>query len=413
MDLPVLVGGVRTPFVRAGSAFEQLDVLELSRVATAELLARYEVRGEDVDELIYGNVSRPTSYHNLARELVLAVNLPMGVPGSTVGLACASACMAITTAADKIRAQTATSLVAGGVESLSNVPLTLAPSFARRLIRASSAKTPLAKVQTLSHVRPHDLVPVAPAIKETSTGLTMGQSAEHMAQVNGITREEQDAFAIASHRNALQGWSDGRLASEVTPVYVKGKAVEKDGHVRSNEELSRMATLKPVFDKRYGTVTAGNASPLTDGAASVLIMSESKARSLGYTQLVAIRSYAYAAVDPGDQLLLAPAYAVPLALKRAGLSIKDIGLVEMHEAFAAQVLSTIKVMEANGLGEINRETLNVLGGSIALGHPFGATGARIATTLSNEMRRRNVQFGLMSVCAAGGNGAALVLELLP
>jgi acetyl-CoA acyltransferase len=413
MERAVVVGGWRTPFVRAGTDFAALDVLDLGKAATAETLARTETRAADVDEIVYGNVSRPVAYHNLAREIVLSLGLPPRIPASTVGMACASACVAITTAADHIAVGTAQVALAGGAESLSNVPITYTPKLARALVRASQAKTLPQKAASFADIRLADLAPVAPGIRETSTGLTMGESADRMAFQNGIAREEQDAWALRSHKLAAAGWDDGRLASGVAAYYSDGHSVEADTHVRRDSTLEKLATLRPVFDRQHGSVTAGNASPLTDGAATVLLMSERRARAEGREGLVAIKAYAYAAVDPGDQLLIAPAYAIPIALERAGLALSDIGLIEMHEAFAAQVLSTFRVLEQNGAGTVDPERVNVMGGSIALGHPFGATGARVVATLAAEMRRRQVQFGLVSVCAAGGNGAAIVLELLP
>lgn len=410
MPRAVIVGGARTPFVRAGTAFAELDVLDLARAAAAEALARTEVDPRDVDEVVFGNVARPLAYHNLAREVVLSLSMPARIPAFTVGLACASACVAITSAADHIATGNAGVVVAGGSESLSNVPLTLSPRLARALVAASQAKSLPAKARSLAEVRASDIAPVAPGIRETSTGLTMGESAERMAAINGIAREEQDAWALRSHRLAAAAWDDGRLAAEVGPVYVDGHAVTTDGHIRRDTTLQKLAALGPVFDRSHGTITAGNASPLTDGAAAVILASEERARSLGLEPLAAVRSYAYAAVDPADQPLIAPAYAIPVALARAGLSLADIDLFEMHEAFAAQVLSTLRVLERNGGGRIPEERLNVMGGSIALGHPFGATGARVVLTLANEMRRRGARYGLASVCAAGGNGAAIVLE---
>jgi len=408
----VIAGGYRTPFVRAGTALADADVLELATAATAETLARTETAPATVDEVVYGNVSRPVAYHNLAREVVLALDLPTSIYASSVGMACASACVAITTAADHIAVGSATAALAGGAESLSNVPITYTPKLARALVRASQAKTLPSRVSSFAGISLADLAPVAPGIKETSTGLTMGESAEKMAAINGIARGDQDRWALRSHQLAAVGWDDGRLAAEVAPLRRSGHSLKNDTHIRRDSSLERLATLRPVFDKAHGTVTAGNSSPLTDGAATVLLLSEERARSEGRTGLVAIRSYAYAAVDPADQLLIAPAYAIPIALRRAGLALSDVGLVEMHEAFAAQVLSTFKVLAQNGAGAIDEDMVNVMGGSIALGHPFGATGARVVTTLANEMRRRKVQFGLASVCAAGGNGAAIVLELL-
>jgi acetyl-CoA acyltransferase len=412
MQRAVVVAGHRTPFLRAGTGFAELDVLDLAKSATAETLARAEVRPDAVDEVVYGNVSRPVAYHNLAREIVLALGLPPSIPAATVGMACASACVAITTAADHIAVGTATSALAGGAESLSNVPITYAPKLARALVRASQAKSLPQKVTSFADIRLADVAPVAPGIRETSTGLTMGESAERMASINTIGREEQDRWALRSHTLAARGWDDRRLAAEVVPFYRDGQAFREDGHIRRDTTLEKLATLRPVFDRAHGSITAGNASPLTDGAATVLLLSEERARAEGRTGLVAIRSYAYAAVDPADQLLIAPAYAIPIALARAGIGLADLGLIEMHEAFAAQVLSTFRVLEQNGAGAVNEDIVNVMGGSIALGHPFGATGARVVTTLANEMRRRDVQFGLASVCAAGGNGVAIVLENL-
>jgi acetyl-CoA acyltransferase len=409
----VIAGGFRTPFVRAGTDLADADVLALATAATVETLARTETSPSSIDEIVYGNVSRPVAYHNLAREIVLALDLPTSIYASSVGMACASACVAITDASDHIAVGTADAVLAGGAESLSNVPITYTPKLARALVRASQAKTLPQRVTSFASVRLGDLAPVAPGIRETSTGLTMGESAERMAGINGIAREEQDRWALRSHTLAAKGTDDGRLRAEVVPIRRNGHALAEDTHIRRDSTLERLATLRPVFDRAHGTITAGNASPLTDGAATVLLLSEDRARAEGRSGLVAIRSYAYAAVDPADQLLIAPAYAIPIALRRAGLALGDIGLIEIHEAFAAQVLSTFRVLERNGAGAIDEDRVNVMGGSIALGHPFGATGARIITTLANEMRRRQVEFGLASVCAAGGNGAAIVLELLP
>jgi acetyl-CoA acyltransferase len=280
------------------------------------------------------------------------------------------------------------------------------------LVEASKVKTLGARVRTFSRIRPRDLVPVAPAISEPSTGQSMGQSAEKMAKENQISREAQDRWALRSHQLAARATDDGRLTAEIVP-WLPGKPggpiVQQDNGIRTDSSLEQMAKLKPVFDRRYGTVTAANSSPLTDGASAVLLMSDEKARALGYEPLTYIRSYSVAAVDPGWQLLQAPIFAVPIALERAGIQWKDLGLIELHEAFAAQVLSNLQGFAAKGW-EINEDIINVMGGSIAIGHPFGATGGRIVTTLSNEMKRRDVQFGLVSVCAQGGMGFAMVLE---
>jgi acetyl-CoA acyltransferase len=418
-----IVAGLRTPFVKAGTDFAQLDVLELARSVTVELLQRTGLDPRQVDHVIYGNVSRPVQYSNLARELVLAANLPKAIPADTVSLACASACQAITDATNLIERGYADVVLAGGVELLSNVPITLSPPLARALVSASQARSLRARLQSFSGLRIADLPPVTPSITETSTGLSMGQSAELMAKLNGISRQDQDAWALGSHRKAAAAWQDGRMREEVAPVYVAsdgGRAVTRDNHVRPDTSLDQLARLKPVFDRRYGSVTAGNSSPLTDGAASVLLMSEERARALGLQPKAFVRAYAYSAVDPAGQLLLGPAYAIPKALDRAGLRLGDIDLVEMHEAFAAQVLSTLEKLastrfaqqelgRSEAVGCIDPACVNLRGGSIALGHPFGATGARCVTALANEMANRSAGLGLVSVCAAGGVGAAIIL----
>ena len=410
MSRAVILGGARTPFVKAGTAFAELDVLDLARAAASEALARSEVDAHELDLVVFGNVARPVAYHNLAREVVLALSMPTHIPAFSVGLACASACVAITSAADQIATGNASVVLAGGSESLTNVPLTLTPRLARALVAASQAKRLPEKARSFAEVRASDIAPVAPGIRETSTGLTMGESAERMAAINDIARSDQDRWALRSHAHAAAGWDDGRLAAEVAPVYLDGHAVTADNHIRRDSSLEKLAKLAPVFDREHGTITAGNASPLTDGAAAVVLASEERARALGHEPIAAIKSYAYAAVDPADQLLIAPAYAVPVALRRAGLRLEDIDLFEMHEAFAAQVLSTLVVLERNGVGRIPEEKLNVMGGSIALGHPFGATGARVVLTLANEMKRRGARYGMATVCAAGGNGAVIVME---
>ncbi|MDQ6673700.1 MAG: acetyl-CoA C-acyltransferase [Chloroflexota bacterium] len=419
-----IVAGLRTPFVRAGTDLAQLDVLDLAVAVSVELLQRSGLDPYDVDHVIYGNVTRPVQYSNLARELVLAAGLPKRTPADTVTLACASAAQAITDATNLIERGYADVVLAGGVEMLSNVPIGLSPPLARALVSASQSRSMAARLQSFRGLSVADLPPVTPSIAETSTGLSMGQSAELMAKLNGISRADQDAWALGSHRKAAAAWADGRMAEEVAPVYVAdkgGRAVVRDNHIRPDTSLEKLAQLKPVFDRQYGTVTAGNASPLTDGAASVLLMTADRARALGLPVRAFVRSYAYTAVDPAGQLLIGPAYAIPLALERAGLQLSDIDVVEMHEAFAAQVLSTLQKLESRtfaneelgrseAVGCIDPNRMNLHGGSIALGHPFGATGARCVTTVANEMERQSAQFGLVSVCAAGGVGVAVVLE---
>jgi acetyl-CoA acyltransferase len=418
-----IVAGVRTPFAKAGTAFKSISAIDLGKLCVAELLQRTNLDGKEVQSLVFGTVIPSVIAPNIAREVSLLPLLPKGVQAYTVSRACASANQAITDAADQIALGHIDVAIAGGSESLSNIPILHAQGFADALVLAAKAKSFPARLRALARIRPKDLVPVTPAIAEPSTGETMGQSAEKMAKLNAIAREEQDHFALRSHRLAAAGTADGRLTAEIMPVYVPPRfesVLTSDNGIREDTSYEQLAALKPVFDRKYGSVTAGNSSPLTDGGACVLLMNEEKARALGYPPLGIIRSYAYAALDPGEQLLQAPVLAAPVALKRAGLTLKDIDLVEMHEAFAAQVLSNLKGFESKywaeragfsqPVGEVDRAKLNVMGGSIAIGHPFGATGARITTTLLNELRRRGGQFGLMTVCAAGGMGFAMVVE---
>jgi acetyl-CoA acyltransferase len=418
-----IVAGVRTPFAKAGTAFKSISAIDLGKLCVAELLQRTNLDGKEVQSLVFGTVVPSVLAPNIAREVSLLPLLPKGVEAYSVSRACASANQAITDAADQIALGHHDISIAGGAESLSNIPVLHSQGFAETLVLASKAKSLPARLKVLARLRPKDLIPITPAIAEPSTGETMGQSAEKMAKLNAISREEQDHFALRSHRLASAGTTDGRLTAEIMPVYVPPKfesVLTSDNGIREDTSYEQLAALKPVFDRKYGSVTAGNSSPLTDGGACVLLMSEDRAKALGYPPLGIIRSYAYAALDPGEQLLQAPVLAAPVALKRAGLTLKDMDLVEMHEAFAAQVLSNLKGFESKWwaeragfsqpLGEVDRAKLNVMGGSIAIGHPFGATGARITTTLLNELRRRGGQFGLMTVCSAGGMGFAMVVE---
>ena len=416
-----IVAGCRTPFCKSGTVLKDMSGVDLARHATVELVHRAELDCQLVDEMYFGQVLASPLAPNLAREVSLLPQFPKHIPAASVNRACASANAAIVEAHNQITLGNADVIIAGGAESLSDIPILHSRKFSDTLVGLSKARSLGARLGLLAKVRPRDLVPVAPAIAEPSTGESMGQSAEKMAKLNGIKREDQDSFALRSHENAYAGTADGRLTAEIAPVVGPKGVVQSDNGIRGDSSLEKMASLRPVFDRKHGSVTAGNASPLTDGGAAVLLMGEDVAEANGYTPLAFIRSYAVAALDPGEQLLQGPAFAVPKAMDRAGLSWADLGLVEMHEAFAAQVLSNIQAFESRAfardrlgrseaVGEMNWDTLNVMGGSISIGHPFGATGARITTTLANEMTRRDVQFGLISICAAGGMGFAMILE---
>ncbi len=419
------MAGLRTPFARSGTVLRDATGVQMARHAARELLYRSNLDGREVDEVIFGQVIPSVLAPNVAREVALLPQFPRTIPAYSLNRACASAGQSVTNAHDQIFLGHADVVLAGGVESLSDIPILHSKRMSQILIAASKAKSLGERLRLFASVRPRDLTPVSPAIAEPSTGESMGQSAEKMAKENSISRDAQDRLALLSHQRAAAGTADGRLTAEIVPWFGGpdlDQITTSDNGIRTDSSLEALAQLKPVFDRRYGSITAGNASPLTDGAAAVLVMAEEKARSLGYRSLVAIRSYAVAAVDPGWQLLMGPAYAVPTALDRAGIAWRELGLVEIHEAFAAQVLSNAQAWASKAwaerlgrsapVGEVDWDRTNVMGGSIAIGHPFGATGARLVTTLSNEMVRRGVQFGLISICAQGGMGLAMVLELV-
>ena len=419
-----IVAGCRTPFAKSGTVYRDLTALDLAKACVRELVERTEVDPSAIGYVVMGQVIPSVKAPNLGREVVLSTGLPKASPAHTVNRACASANEAIAEVATAILAGQAEAGIAGGAESLSDAPILHSKKMAQVLVEASKARSLGGRLKAFSKVRLRDLVPETPAIAEPSTGLTMGQSAEKMAKENGITREEQDRIAFLSHKNGAAATEDGRLPAEMCTVLVPPRyevAVSADNLLRKDASMEALAALPPVFDRKYGTVTAGNASPLTDGAAAVLLMSEAKAKSEGYEPLAYVRSWAVAAVDPGGQLLMGPALAIPQALERASLQLSDMDLIDMHEAFSAQVASNIQALESEtwareklgrsrALGKVDRDRLNVCGGSIALGHPFGATGARITTTLANELARRKGKFGLLSVCAQGGLGFAMVLE---
>ena len=421
-----VVRGIRTPFAKSGTHYARLSALDLGKLVVTELMQRSGIDPAQVQEVVFGNVIPSVKAPNIAREIILGTGLPRKIPGYSVSKACASANQAITSAADMIARGYADTVIAGGAESLSDVPILFSKNFSEALVTASKQKSVGGKLGAFSKIRPKDLAPDAPAIAESSTGLTMGESAEKMAKENGISREAQDHFALQSHKRAAEAIASGRFKDEVMTVVVPpgyDTIVESDNLVRGDSTYEALAKLRPVFDRKYGTITAGNASPLTDGAAAVLLMSEDKAKALGIKPIGFIRSYAYAATDPFDQLLQGPVFALPTALERAKakIGLKDIGVIEMHEAFAAQVLSNIqwlgskkiaqeKLGRSEAVGVIDPEKINRTGGSIAIGHPFGATGARIVTTVCNELQRSGERYGLLTVCAAGGMGVAMILE---
>lgn len=424
-DRVAVVAGLRTPFAKQGTAYRDMTTLDLGRVVVSELLARAELDPRVVNLVVYGQAVPSPTVPNIAREIVLGSGIPKSVEAYSVVRACATSFQSATSAAEAILAGQHDVAVTGGVDSASDVPITLSRKLASTLLEASKAKTLGDKLRVVSRLHPRDLLPVPPALKEPSTGLTMGEHAERMAKEHGVTREEQDRLAHRSHSRAAAAWDRGFFDPEVMHVIPPpsfDRPIAKDNLVRERSTPESYAKLRPVFDPEHGSVTAGNSSALTDGASALLLMKESRAKSLGYAPLGYLRSWSYAALDPEDGLLMGPAYATPLALDRAGLRLADMDVVEMHEAFAAQVVCNRKALasrrfaeeklgrSSGAIGEIDDERFNVHGGSIALGHPFAATGARMIHTVLRELLRRKGQFGLATACAAGGLGAAIVLE---
>lgn len=419
-----IVDGLRTPFAKSSTVFRNLSTLDLSSAVVAELVARSGVDASAVDRVVYGAVVADVGAPNIAREIVLAGPFPESVDAYSVSRACATSTQSFVEGAQSILLGETDIVITGGADSLSKPPITYSDRFVEILMEANAARDMPSKVKAFAKVRPKDLVPNPPAIAERSTGKTMGHSAEEMAKANGISREQQDEFTVRSHAKAIEAWETGVFDDEVMPLHVPPRfeeAVERDTIPRSDSTLEKLATLKPVFDRKYGTVTAANASPLTDGASALLLMDESVAKALGYEPKAYLKSYAFAALDPNWQLLMGPAFATPLALDRAGMTLDDIDLIDMHEAFAAQVLSNIQAFASDefaqkrlgrkkAIGEIDDSKFNIYGGSISIGHPFAATGARQIMTMANELDRRGGGTALVTQCAAGGLGAAVVLE---
>jgi acetyl-CoA acyltransferase len=419
-----IVAGLRTPFVKEGTDFKSLSAVDLGALLVNELVARSGLPVSTFDMVTFGQVVPSKLATLIGREVVLRTQLPRSVEAHTVARACATSVQAATSAADQIALGHADCAVAGGADSISDAPIFASRRLAQKLVELSKARTLTQRLSILTSLNLADFRPEPPALTEPTTGLSMGQSAEQMAQQNGIPRGAQDELALRSHQRAAAAWASGAFDDEVMHVAVPPRferVSARDNIVRADTTLEALSALKPVFDRRYGTITAGNASPLTDGAAAVIVMSEEKARSLGLTPLGYLRSYAYAGLDPRGQLLQGPAYAAPVALDRAGLTLQDMDLVDMHEAFAAQVLSNLQAFASRAfaekelgrpapLGEVDPARLNVNGGSIALGHPFAATGARMITQTLRELQRRRKQYALLTICAAGALGAAVVLE---
>jgi len=440
----VIVEGVRTPFVKADGKFKEIHPAELGRTAVHELIERSNLDVNQIDEVIMGNTGTPSDAVNISRVIALRAGVPLRTPAMTVHRNCASALESITTGFERIKAGTMDTVIAGGTENMSQMPLLMSRPFVKAFQRLGAARSLPAQLGALGGLLSADFkqvfelmsapspfmqtphkprISIMEGLTDPFVGINMGQTAEILAKEWNLTREEQDQFALRSHQKAVAAQKSGRMAEEITPVFLSPaykEYVSSDVGPREEQSMEQLAKLKPFFDKKYGTITVANACPITDGAAAVLLMSRKKAQELGHKPVASIKGYAFAGLEP-ERMGLGPAYATPIALKRAGLTLKDMGLIELNEAFAAQVMACQKAMDSDkfckdklGLdkkvGTIDNDKLNVNGGAIALGHPAGATGTRLVVTLMKEMQKRNVQFGLATLCIGGGQGGAVVIE---
>ncbi|MBU9846188.1 acetyl-CoA C-acyltransferase FadI [Rahnella ecdela] len=422
-DRIAIVDGLRTPFAKQATAYHGIPAVDLGKIVVSELLAKSGIDPKVIDQLVFGQVVQMPEAPNIAREIVLGTGMNVSTDAYSVSRACATSFQAVANVAESIMCGTISVGIAGGADSSSVLPIGVSKRLARALVDVNKARTLSQRLSIFSKLKLRDLMPVPPAVVEYSTGLRMGDTAEQMAKSHNISRQQQDELAHRSHTLAAQAWEQGYLNSQVMVAQVPPyrEVLQKDNNIRLNSEIGQYAKLRPAFDRKHGTVTAATSTPLTDGAAAVLMMSESRARELGLEPLGYLKSFAFAAIDVWEDMLLGPAYATPLALDRAGLTLGDLDLIDMHEAFAAQTLANIKMLASDefareklgrsqAVGEIDWDKFNVLGGSLAYGHPFAATGARMITQTLHELRRRGGKYGLTTACAAGGLGAAMILE---
>ena len=423
-DRLVIVDGVRTPFCKAGTELASLGAEELGRIAVSALLARTALDPKLVDQVIFGCVAQPADAANVARVIALRAGIPESVPAITVHRNCASGCEALTQADELMRSGRGSVFVVGGTESMSNIPLLFKRTTADKFAKLSRAKTFGQRLRVMASFRPSDFSPrvgLMLGLTDPTCGMNMGETAEVLARDFSISRDEQDAFALQSHQRALAARE--RVADEIAPLFLTNNGahpVARDNGPRDNQTIEALTKLKPFFDRKHGTVTAGNASQITDGAVAMLVMSESRAKELGYKPLGALAGYAYAGCDP-RRMGLGPVFAIARAETQCGLKLNDADLIEINEAFAAQTIAVKKAAQSEefarkflgrdqALGDMPDEKLNVNGGAIALGHPVGASGARLPLTALKELHRRNKKRALVSVCVGGGQGAALWLE---
>jgi acetyl-CoA acyltransferase len=418
-----IVAGLRTPFAKQATAFHGVPAVDLGKIVVNELLQKHDIDPAIIDQLVFGQVVQMPEAPNIAREIVLGTGMNVSTDAYSVSRACATSFQSTVNVAESIMAGHVDVGIAGGADSSSVAPVGVSKKLARTLVDLTKARTLGQRLSLLTRLGFKDLLPVSPAVAEYSTGISMGETAEQMAKTYQIPRHEQDALAHRSHTLATQSWQEGKLAGEVMTAHAEPykNFIDKDNCIRENSVLESYAKLKPVFDRKHGSVTAATSTPLTDGGAAILLMREGRAKELGYQPLGYIRSFGFAAIDVWQDMLMGPSYATPIALQRAGMNLADLDLIEMHEAFAAQALANMKMFGSTkfakehlgrdkAIGDIDMDKFNVMGGSLAYGHPFAATGARLITQTLNELNRRGGGVGLTTACAAGGLGAAMIVE---
>lgn len=422
MKKVVVIDGTRTPFLKSGTDYMDQMSYQLGQYAISGLLKKTGVDPKSVDRVIMGTVISNVKTSNVAREAAITAGIPASTPCSTVTQACISANQAISSGVEQIIAGQADIVIAGGTDCTSDAPILFNKPMRKKLFNAQKLKGLGDTLKFVFSLRLKDFVPDAPAIAEYTTGRTMGTDCDILAAKYSVPREEQDKFALRSHTLAQKATDDGILAQEITEVSLAPKfaPIKTDNGIRVGK-LEKLASLKPAFVKPHGTLTAANSSFLTDGAAVVLLMSEEKAKELGLKPKAYIHNYTFTGQDLKEELLLGPAYATAKVLKRAGLELKDMDVIEFHEAFAGQILANLKCLASDefakeklgrdkAVGEVNMGKFNVHGGSLSIGHPFGATGARLVTTVANRLQRENGKYGLLAACAAGAHGHAMILE---
>lgn len=419
-----IVAGLRTPFARQSTEFSQVPAVDLGKMVVSELMARTQIDPKLIEQVVFGQVIQMPAAPNIAREIVLGTGMDINTDAYSVTRACATSFQSAVNVAESIMAGTIDIGIAGGADSSSVLPIGVTRNLASNLLALSKTKTLTQKLKIIKNLSLKDLMPVPPAVAEYSTGLSMGQTAEQMAKTHGISREDQDALAHRSHSYAAKAWQEGKIQDEVMTAFPEPykQWIEQDNNIRHDSTLEGYAKLRPAFDRQYGSVTAANSTPLTDGAAAIMLMREGRAKELGLEVMGYIRSYAFSAIGVEKDMLMGPSHSTPVALDRAGITLADLTLIDMHEAFAAQTLANLKMFSSDqfaqqvlgrdkAIGEVDMDKFNVLGGSIAYGHPFAATGARMITQTLRELKRRGGGLALNTACAAGGLGAAMILEV--